>query len=101
LSEARGKHEAAVHWLEQRLALTPENNLLERRKTLLGLCTALRAAGDDARARSHLTDALASDPAAAELRSLLAESYRSHQDWQLLAPLLSAGVDHTSDRTLQ
>jgi tetratricopeptide (TPR) repeat protein len=101
LSVARGKHEAAVQWLERRLELTPEGNFLARRKTLLALCTALRAAGDDQRARTYLTEALHIDPAALELRSLLAESYRSREDWELLAPLLSAGVEHAADRAVQ
>src|SRR6185436_17875586 len=81
--------------------LTPESNFLARRKTLLGLCTALRAAGDDLRARTYLTEALHTDPAAVELRSLLADSYRAREDWELLAPLLSAGVEHAPDRTVQ
>ncbi|HEU4577818.1 MAG TPA: tetratricopeptide repeat protein [Polyangiaceae bacterium] len=101
LSAARGQHDAAVHWLEQRLELTPESNQFARRKTLLGLCTALRAAGNDERARGYLTDALRADPAAVELRSLLAESYRAQGNWMLLGPLLSAGVEHASDPAIK
>ncbi|MEY2929944.1 MAG: hypothetical protein RL033_693, partial [Pseudomonadota bacterium] len=98
---ARGQNDAAVRWLEQRLELTPEENRPARRKTLLGLCTALRAAGEDESARSYLTQALAQDPAATELRSLLGELYRAREEWELLAPLLSAGVDHAPDRATE
>ncbi len=101
LSVGQGQHVAAVGWLEQRLAITPAGDALARRRTLRTLATALRAAGDEERARSYLSEGLENDPAAIELRSLLADSYRAAQDWEMLAPLLSDGVEYTSDRALQ
>jgi len=101
LCVTRGEHDAAVNWFERRLSLTPEHDQEARRKTLLRLCTALRASGHDDRARAHATEALEADPAAIEIRSLLGELYRTGQDWQLLAPLLTEGVEHTTDRALQ
>jgi tetratricopeptide (TPR) repeat protein len=101
LCVAGGQHVAAVAWLEQRLRLTAEGATPERRATLLSLATALRAAGEEDRARAYLSEGLDQDPAAMELRSLLAELYRARQDWELLAPILTAGVDQTTDRALQ
>lgn len=101
LSSTRGDATAAVGWLEQRLELTEAHDLAARRSTLLGLATALRAAGEEERARNYLSEGLVKDPAAIELRSLLADSYRSHGDYDLLAPLLSDGVEHTHDAARQ
>src|SRR5690606_3064082 len=81
LSSAKGEHSAAVGWLEQRLELTDPHELGARRETLLALAAALRAAGEEDRARSYLSEGLARDPAAIELRSLLADSYRAHGDY--------------------
>ena len=61
---------------------------------------ARRAATRAARAR-YLSEGLSRDPAGTELRSLLAQLYRAASDWELLAPLLTAGVDYTTDRALQ
>jgi tetratricopeptide (TPR) repeat protein len=101
LSSAKGDPSAAVGWLEQRLELTEDHDLGARRSTLLGLATALRAAGEEDRARNYLSEGLVKDPAAIELRSLLADSYRSRGDYDLLAPLLSEGVEHTHDTARQ
>jgi len=101
LCVARGQQLTAVNWLEQRLALTSEEDRPARRSTIVRLASALGAAGDEKRARAYLREGLSKDPAAAELRSLLAELYRAAGDWELLAPLLTEGVDYTSDRTLQ
>jgi tetratricopeptide (TPR) repeat protein len=97
LCSQKGEHGAAVGWLEQRLGLTPPDDSAARRATLLGLATALRASGAEERARSYLRGGLDKDPGAGELRSLLAESYRAHGDYELLAPLLTEGVDHATD----
>jgi tetratricopeptide (TPR) repeat protein len=97
LSSQKGQHVAAVGWLEQRLSLTAEDDLLARRTTLLELASALRASGAEERARGYLREGLERDPAAALLRSLLADSYRSQGDYERLAPLLTEGVDHTDD----
>jgi tetratricopeptide (TPR) repeat protein len=101
LSSAHGQHSTAIAWHEQRLGITPAEDLASRRNTLLGLATALRAADREEDARDHLREGLERDPAAAELRSLLSSSYRARGDFELLAPLLSEGVDHTADRALQ
>jgi tetratricopeptide (TPR) repeat protein len=101
LSSQKGQHVAAIGWLEQRLGLTALDDRPARRSTLLGLATALRAAGEEERARSYLSEGLEQDPAAVELRSLLADSYRSHRDYERLAPLLTEGVDHTDDPARQ
>jgi thioredoxin-like negative regulator of GroEL len=101
LSSQRGHHIAAVGWLEQRLELTPPRDLHARRNTLLALATALRASGDEERARNHLREGLEQDPAAGELRSLLADSYRARGDYEELAPLLTEGVEHTDDTARQ
>lgn len=101
LSAAQGQHLAAVTWLERRLALTPDGDLEPRRATVVELATALFKSGDEARARAYLSEGLARDPAGAELRSLLARLYRAAGDWELLAPLLTEGVDHTHDTLLQ
>lgn len=101
LAVSRGEHLAAVRWLEQRLGMTPDGDTAARRSTLSRLASALCAAGDEARARAHLREGLDRDPGAAELRAQLAELYRAAADYELLAPLLTEGVAHTSDRALQ
>ncbi len=101
LCVAEGQHLAAVGWLERRLTMTPETDLSARRTTLTQLATALAKGGDEGRARAYLSEGLRTDPAGTALRSLLAELYRAASDWELLAPLLTAGVDYTTDRALQ
>jgi tetratricopeptide (TPR) repeat protein len=97
LSTAEGRHSDAVKWLEQRLSLTPKSARAERQSTLVRLATALREAKEESRARRYLSDGLLEDPAGGEMRALLAELYRESQDWELLAPLLSAGVQFARD----
>jgi tetratricopeptide (TPR) repeat protein len=97
LSTAQERHPDAVKWLEQRLSLTQKSARAERQSTLVRLATALRASKEESRARRYLSDGLEDDPAGGELRSLLAELYRESEDWQLLAPLLSAGVQYAKD----
>ena len=89
---ARGKPVAAISWFEQRLSLTPESAKTERQATLVQLSSAARAAGREEQSRKYLSDGLAKDPFAAELRGLLADSYRQSGDFELLASLLSLGV---------
>lgn len=101
LCVAEGQHIAAVGWLERRLTMTPETDLSARRATLTELATALAKGGDESRARAYLSEGLERDPAGTALRSLLAQLYRAASDWELLAPLLTAGVDYTTDRALQ
>jgi tetratricopeptide (TPR) repeat protein len=101
LSSAQGQHTTAIAWHEQRLGITSTDDLPARRSTLLGLATALRAADEEERARAYLREGLDRDPAATELRSLLSSSYRARGDFELLAPLLADGVDHTSETALQ
>jgi tetratricopeptide (TPR) repeat protein len=101
LTLARGDNAAAVAWYEQRLGLTPEDDLPARRATLLGLGTALRAAGEEDRAREYLIEGLGRDPKASELRALLADSYRVHKHHELLAPLLTEGADHAESPAQQ
>ncbi|MET0412826.1 MAG: tetratricopeptide repeat protein, partial [Polyangiaceae bacterium] len=97
LSTAQGRPVDAVKWLEQRLSLTPKSARGERQSTLVRLATALREAKEESRARRYLSDGLLEDPAGGEMRGLLAELYRESQDWELLAPLLSAGVQYARD----
>jgi tetratricopeptide (TPR) repeat protein len=100
LSSAKGQYIEAVSWLEQRLGLTDTGDLLSRQNTLLALAMALRASGDEERARAYLIEGLERDPAAVPLRGLLADSYRSAEDYAALAPLLTEGVEHTQDPAL-
>jgi tetratricopeptide (TPR) repeat protein len=92
-----GQPSEAVTHLEQRLQLTPLTAIGDRRTTLASLSRALCSAGREADARRYLAAALDQDPAALELRQLLGDLYRKQQDYQRLAPLLTAGVDFAPD----
>jgi tetratricopeptide (TPR) repeat protein len=96
---ARNEHGAAVGWLEKRLERTGREagELATHRSTVLRLARSYHAAGRQSDAERCLTDALAVDPAATELREFLAELYRDRKAWASLAPLLSDGVDHAPD----
>ena len=93
---AKNEHGAAVGWLEKRLARTDPAaaGLDTHRDAVLRLARAHRAMGGQEAARATLSEALTADPAATELRQLLAELHRESGDWALLAPLLADGVDH-------
>jgi tetratricopeptide (TPR) repeat protein len=96
IHSGRNEHTAAVGWLEKRLAQTsleaPDVHV--RRSAVLRLARAHRAAGAQESSRAVLSEALATDPAATELRQFLAELHRESGDWALLGPLLADGVDH-------
>lgn len=94
-----GEHEAAVVWLQQRLARTTRSSEdpSEYRDAVLRLARAHHSAEEEDQARRVLTDALADDPSARALRDFLADLYRAGESWQLLAPLLAEGVDYTDD----
>ena len=96
---ARNEHGAAVGWLEKRLERTGRGpgELVTHRSTVLKLARSYHAAGRQVDAERCLTDALAVDPGATELRDLLADLYRDTKAWSALAPLLSEGVDHAPD----
>lgn len=96
---ARNEHGAAVGWLEKRLERTGRGaeDLPTYRDTVLRLARSYRAAGHEDLARRCLTDALAEDPGASELRAFLAELYRDAEDWALLGPLLAEGVKYAVD----
>ncbi len=98
LCTAAGDHEAAVSWLEQRLALTPEDDIGARRDTLVRLATELRTCDRTKEAREHLKAGLERDPGGEAMRELLAEIYRKERNWSALAPLLTTGVGYTIDR---
>ncbi|HEX4340167.1 MAG TPA: tetratricopeptide repeat protein [Polyangiaceae bacterium] len=95
----RNEHGAAVGWLEKRLERTGRGaaELATHRTTVLRLARAYHAAGRQLDAERCLTDALADDPGATELRELLAELYRDTKAWGALAPLLADGVEHAPD----
>lgn len=101
LSNAQGQYVAAVGWLERRLALTADDDVEARRATLVELASALSNSGEETRARAYLREGLDRDPEAVSLRALLADLYRAAGDWELLGPLLTEGVDHTTDKQLQ
>ncbi len=94
ICSARNEHAAAASWLEQRLSLTPSDDVTARRKTLGALASALVSADEEPRARRFLEQGLAEDPAADEARRKLAQLYREAEDWALLAPLQEGGVEY-------
>ncbi|MEI8255737.1 MAG: tetratricopeptide repeat protein, partial [Deltaproteobacteria bacterium] len=94
LHSTRGEHADAVSWLEQRLALTTGE---DRSAVVVKLARAHLGAGRTDRALTTLETALAETPAALDVRTLLAELYRTSGAWEPLAKLLHDGADQTED----
>ncbi len=98
LCRAREEFAAEVGWLEQRLRLTSLDEERDTRRTVLvSLAHALLNSDEEVRARDYLEQGLAEDPAADEVRRLLARLYRAAEDWSLLAPLLADGVQYATE----
>ncbi len=94
---AREEHSEAVEWLKQRLELTPPAQESARRSTLVRLGTALQQADAEEDAIKYLEQGLVDDPAALEVRQLLAKLREEREEWQQFADLLSEGVPFTSE----
>ncbi len=92
LNEDREEFPTAVKWLDQRLELTPSDDLEAKRTTLVRLGKALACAGHSERAISELSQGLASDEAAEEVRELLATLHEERRQWAELANVLASGV---------
>ncbi len=99
LHAARGEHALAAKWLELRLGTVPPDT---RAATAVELAHALLEAGDKARARSCLEQALSENPTLVEARSLLSGLYRGAGAFEPLAVLLADGALRQTDpsRTL-
>lgn len=94
---AREEHSDAVLWLKRRLELTPPAQENARRATLVRLGTALTQAGDEAEAIRFLERGLSDDPAALDVRHLLARLREQRAEWPEFAALLSEGVAFATD----
>lgn len=91
----------AVAWLKQRLGLTPQDAVEEKRATLVRLANALTAAGRVNEAVSVLDSGLDSDPGGNEVRALLVRLQEEREAWPELASLLSEGVSFLQDEALK
>jgi tetratricopeptide (TPR) repeat protein len=85
-----GDHAGAAEWLEIRLGTAPPDT---RAITAVDLARAHIEAGQTARARGCLEQALAQEPAVDEARDLLAQLYRQEGQHELLARLLAQGAE--------
>ncbi|NRA36199.1 MAG: tetratricopeptide repeat protein [Polyangiaceae bacterium] len=96
---SRERFGAAVGYLTQRLELTETNPSVfeDRRDVVARLGNALSAHGNNSLAIEYLTAALELDPAGNDVRALLAKLYKATEDWALLGPLLSGGVEFAED----
>ncbi len=91
---SRGEHAAAAQWLERRLSgLEPGT----RTDVALRLARALLAADKKERAIQVLETARSEEAANAEVREMLAASYRAQQSWEPLARLLSDATEHVPE----
>ncbi|MGO8995932.1 MAG: tetratricopeptide repeat protein [Polyangiaceae bacterium] len=86
--------EAATH-LEALLAVCEP---ADRAGVALRLAEALTAAGDEDAARVRLEEAFARDPAAEQIVTRLATTYRSRREWRKLADLLAKSASHARDK---
>lgn len=94
LHAGRGEFAQAAEWLEIRLAsVAPEL----RASTAIALARAQQQAGQPARARGCLEQALAIDPSVDEARDLLAQLYRDEAAHEPLARLLAQGAELIGD----
>ncbi|MCC7534859.1 MAG: tetratricopeptide repeat protein, partial [Deltaproteobacteria bacterium] len=98
LHSARGDHTRAIARLEERLERALGS---ARAEVSLRLARAYDAAGRRDDARTTLERALAEDPSAHEVRTLLATMYRARSIWPPLAPLLREGADLANDDDLK
>ncbi len=94
LCTSLGDHSAAAEWLEVRLGTAPPES---RAITAVELARAHIEAGQLARARGCLEQALTLDPAVHEARDLLADLYRADGAHEQLAQLLSQGASLVAD----
>lgn len=102
LAEAEQAWESEVSWLQLRLSMTPgEVEPSDRRRVVLRLANALVASEEREAARDCLHEELSRDPAADELRQLLANIYQELQQWEALSHLLAAGVEYVQDPATQ
>ncbi len=85
LYAAQGQHAEAARWLELRLGTAPPDT---RAVTSVELAQALLEAGERARARACLEQALREDPSLRAARELLATEYRADHAFEPLAGLL-------------
>ncbi|MEN9578048.1 MAG: hypothetical protein RJA70_1057 [Pseudomonadota bacterium] len=93
----REEHTEAVAWLKQRYELTPPAQESARRGTLVRLGNSLKRANREDEAIEFLEHGLSDDPAALEVRQLLARVREERQEWPEFAALLSEGVAFTAD----
>lgn len=89
-----GDHSGAAEWLEIRLGTAPPDT---RAITAIDLARAHIEAGQLARARGCLEQALAQDPQVQEARELLAQLYRQDAQHEQLARLLAQGAELVSE----
>lgn len=101
IHSAREEHPEAVAWLKQRLELTAEAQEGARRSTLVRLGSSLKSASCEEEAIRYLEDGLSADPAALEVRQLLAQLREERKEWRPFAELLSEGVSFTSNEETQ
>jgi len=90
LYAANGDHSQAAEWLEVRLGSAPAEL---RATTAVALARAQIDAGQNARARACLEQALQEKPSFQEARDLLARLYRQDGSHELLASMLSQGAE--------
>jgi tetratricopeptide (TPR) repeat protein len=94
LHTARGEHDQAIPWLEQRLAGAAA---AERPEIVQRLAASLTGAGRAAQARELLEQALAAQPGERALRTQLSSIYRGDEAWEAFVSLALAGAEHEAD----
>ncbi len=90
----RGEHEAAVGWLQRRLAVALPGDRVD---TIVRLAAAHVGAGQQEDAARCLREGLEVDPINLEMRRLLAELYRDSENWEALVALLQEGAELVAD----
>jgi len=98
LHAARRESAVAIEWLKRRLEATPEG---ARAETIAKLANEHLRASERPRALEVLRAGLDEEPAARNLRELLAEQFREARAWPALTDLLRDGAAHESELSVR
>lgn len=96
LHSERDEHDVAAGWLEKRLEMATEQEMVA---VLLRLAKERLAADEREAAVVSLQKAFEEAPRNAEVRRLLIDVYRKAKSWRPLVEVLSTAAEHAKDRT--